>query len=131
MICGESPLPPRSSTALRLKFSLHSTTWSFPGRSDGKESACDTGDPDSIPGLGRFPWRRERCPLQYWGLENSIDCIVHGVAKSRIQLSVFGCSGFLLLCRDFLSSCGSRGYSFMAVHGLFIEVVSLVVEHRL
>ena len=103
----------------------------FAGDSDSKESTCNAGDLGLIPGLGRFPWRRERCPLQYWGLENSIDCIVHGVAKSGIRLSGFACSGFLLLCRDFLSSCGSRGYSFMAVHGLFIEVVSLVVEHRL
>ena len=30
----------------------------FPGSSDGKESACNAGDPGSIPGLGRFPWRR-------------------------------------------------------------------------
>jgi len=34
----------------------------FPGGSDSKESACNTGDPDSIPGLGRFPWRREWQP---------------------------------------------------------------------
>ena len=34
----------------------------FPGGLVGKESACNVGDPGSIPGLGRFPWRRERLP---------------------------------------------------------------------
>ena len=34
----------------------------FPGGSDGKESACNAGDPGSIPGSGRFPWRREWQP---------------------------------------------------------------------
>ena len=34
----------------------------FPGGSDGKESACDVGDADLIPGLGGFPWRREWQP---------------------------------------------------------------------
>ena len=43
----------------------------------------------SIPGLERFPWRREGYPLQYSGLENSMDCSVHGITKSRTQLSDF------------------------------------------
>ena len=34
----------------------------FPGGSDGKESACDAGDANSIPGLERFPWRKEWQP---------------------------------------------------------------------
>ena len=34
----------------------------FPGGSGGKESACNVGDLDSIPGLGRSPWRRECLP---------------------------------------------------------------------
>ena len=34
----------------------------LPGGSESKESACSTGDLGSIPGLGRFPWRRERLP---------------------------------------------------------------------
>ena len=55
---------------------------SFPGGSDGKESACIVGDLASIPGLGRSPGERNGYPLQNSGLENSIDCIVHGVAKS-------------------------------------------------
>ena len=55
----------------------------FPGGLDGKESASNAGDPGSIPGLGRFPGEGKGYPLQYSGLENSMDCIVHGVAKSR------------------------------------------------
>ena len=40
-----------------------------------------------IPGLGRSPGEGKGFPLQYSGLENSTDCIVHGVAKSQTQLS--------------------------------------------
>ena len=59
----------------------------FPCGSAGKESACNVGDLGSIPGLGRYPGEGKGNPLQYSGLENSMDCIVHGVAKSRTQLS--------------------------------------------
>ena len=95
----------------------------------GKESAYNAGDPSSIPGLGKIPWRRDRLPtpvflgfpcgsagkestynagalglipglgrspgegkaypLQYSDLEKSIDCRVHGIAKSWTQLSKF------------------------------------------
>ena len=44
---------------------------------------------DSIPGLGRSTGERKGFPLQYSGLENSMDCIVHGVPKSWTQLSDF------------------------------------------
>ena len=61
----------------------------FPGGSAGKESAYNAGDLGSIPGLGRSPGEGKDYPLQYSGLENSMDCIAHGLAKSRIQLSNF------------------------------------------
>ena len=61
----------------------------FPCGSAGKESACNAGDLDSIPGLGRSPGEGKGYPLQYSGLENSMDRIVYGVAKSRTQLSNF------------------------------------------
>ena len=61
----------------------------FPGSSAGKESACNAGDLDSIPGLGRSPGQGNSYPLQYSGLENSTDYVVHGVAKSQTQLSDF------------------------------------------
>ena len=61
----------------------------FPGSSVGKESTCNSGDPRSIPGLGRCPGEGKGYPLQYSGLENSMDFIVHGVAKSWTRLSNF------------------------------------------
>ena len=61
----------------------------FPGGSAGKESACNAGDLGSIPGLGRSRGEEKGYPLQYSGLESSLDCIVHGVAKSRTRLSNF------------------------------------------
>ena len=48
----------------------------LPGSSAGKESACNAGDLGSIPGLGRSPGEGNAYPLQYSGLENSMDCIV-------------------------------------------------------
>ena len=53
----------------------------FPCGSAGKESACNAGDLGLIPGLGRSAGEENGYPLQYSGLENSMDCIVHGVPK--------------------------------------------------
>ena len=55
----------------------------------GKETPCNVGDLGSIPGLGRSPGDGYSYPLWYSGLENSMDCTVHGVAKSRTRLSDF------------------------------------------
>ena len=60
----------------------------FPGGSESKESACNAGDLDSIPGLGRSPGEGNVNPLQYPGLENPMDrgawwATVHGVTKSQ------------------------------------------------
>jgi len=63
--------------------------YGFPDNSVGKESACNAGDVGSIPGLGRSPGEGRGYPLQYSGLEISMDCIVHGVAKSWTQLNDF------------------------------------------
>ena len=57
--------------------------------SSGKESACNVGDLGSIPGLGRSLGEGKGYPLQYFGLENSLDCIVHVVSKSQTWLSNF------------------------------------------
>ena len=54
-----------------------------------RESACNAGDLGSIPGSGRSLGEGQGYPLQYSGLENSTDCIVLGVAKSRTRLSDF------------------------------------------
>ena len=61
----------------------------FPCGSAGKESTRNARDLGSIPGLGRFPGEGKGYPLQCSGMENSMDSIVHGVAKSQIQLSDF------------------------------------------
>ena len=69
-------------------------TLGFLGGSEDKASACNAGDPGSIPGLGRSPGEGNGNPLQYSCLENPMDrgiwrATVHGVAKSRTQLSDF------------------------------------------
>ena len=53
----------------------------FPDGSDSEESACSAGDPDSIPGSGRYPGEGNGSPLQYSCLGNPMDR-VHGVTKS-------------------------------------------------
>ena len=64
----------------------------FPGGSDGKESACNAGDPGSVPESGRSPGAGNNNPLQYSCLENPMDeaacrATVHGVAKDQTRLS--------------------------------------------
>ena len=61
----------------------------FPCGSAGKESTCNVGDLGLIPGLGRSPGEGKGYSLQYSGLENSTDCIVHGVAQSQTRPSDF------------------------------------------
>ena len=61
----------------------------FHGGSDSKESSCNSGDPGLIPGLGRSPREGNDYPLQYSGLENSMDrgawkAIVHGIEESNM-----------------------------------------------
>ena len=78
---------------MQLSFAIL-TFEGFPGGSDGKASACNEGDPGSIPGLGRSPGEGNGNPLQYSCLENPMDrgpweATVHGVTKSQTQLSDF------------------------------------------
>ena len=71
----------------------------FPGSSDDKESACNVGDPGSIPGSGKFSGERNGNPLQYSCLGNPMDrgawrATVRGVTKSQTrlkQLSTYAC----------------------------------------
>ena len=56
----------------------------FPGDSVGKESTCNAGDTGSVPGLGRSAGEGN-----YSGLENSMEYIVHGIARSQTRLSDF------------------------------------------
>ena len=64
-------------------FLANSPALGFPCGSAGKESACNAGDLGSIPGLGRSPGKEKGYPLQYSSLENSMDCIVHGVTDRK------------------------------------------------
>ena len=69
--------------------SLLQYSWASPVAQLVKESACNVGDLGLIPGLGRTPGEGNGYSLQYSGLENSMDCTVHGVAKSWTRLSDF------------------------------------------
>ena len=66
----------------------HYSICGLPCVSAGKESGCNAGDLRQIPGLGRSPGEGKGYPLQYSGLENSMDSRVNRVAKSQTQLSV-------------------------------------------
>ena len=61
----------------------------FPGGSDGKASTHNADELGSIPGLGRSLGEGNSYPLQYSGLENSMDSMFYGVTKSWTQLSDF------------------------------------------
>ena len=71
-----------------MKYIQLVTIWGFPGGSDSKESACNTGDAGSIPGLERPPGEGKGYPLQSSCLENPMDrgawqAAAHGVARVR------------------------------------------------
>ena len=72
-----------------LVFSLVPSSRAFPDSSVSKESACNAGDPGSIPGPGRSAGEGIGYPFLYSGLENFMDCIVHGVAKSQTRWVTF------------------------------------------
>ena len=83
----------------------------FPAGSDGKASVCSAGDPGSIPGLGRYPGEGNGSPLQYSCLRYPRDreawgATVHGVAKSRTQMSDLTSLHFVIYVRLILT--GSR-----------------------
>ena len=76
----------------------------FPGGSAGKESARNGGDLGLAPGLGRCPGEGNSHWLHYSGLENCMDCLVHGVPKSRTWLSDFH-SSFRIINIDIEHTC--------------------------
>ena len=85
----EIDLLPISGLKEAILVQILQTLRGFPDSSVGKESACNAGDLGSIPGLGRSAGEGRDHPHQYSGLENSMDCTVHGVTKSQTQLSDF------------------------------------------
>ena len=66
-----------------------SRAWGFPGGSTGRESTYNVGDLGLIPGWGRPPGKGKSYPLQHSGLENSMDCIIHGVTQRQTRLGDF------------------------------------------
>ena len=87
------PSHPLSSPSPALNLSQHQGLFKWVSSSHhgsaGKESACNVGDLGSIPGLGRSPGEENGYSLQYSGLKNSTDCIVHEDSKSQTWLSDF------------------------------------------
>ena len=80
----------------------------FPCGSAGEESACNVGDLSSIPGFGRSPGEGKGYSLQYYGLENSRDCIVHGVIKSGTLFVTFTFKMRLMLGGSIIHFSGSK-----------------------
>ena len=76
-----------ASNYLYIIYIVFITIWGLPCDSAGKESSCNAGDLGLILGLGRSPGEQKGYPLQYSGLENSMDCIVREVAKSWTWVS--------------------------------------------
>ena len=75
---GEGICYPLQEDPLEKEYATHSSILGFPCGSAGKESTHNVGDPSLIPGLGRSPGEG-----QYSALENSMDCIVYRVTRSR------------------------------------------------
>ena len=98
----------------------------FPYGSAGKESACNAGDLGSIPGLGRSPGEGKGYPLQYSGLENFMDCIIHGVAKSQTRLRDFhfSLSPSLPVSTSLLCIFYQRASSYCIQMGIKIETLN-------
>ena len=96
----------------------HISCMGFPCGSAGKESTCNMRELGLIPGLGRSPGEGNNYPLQYSGPENSMDCIVHRVMKSRTRLSNFH---FRANCEEWRNNLLSLPSS----DGLFEGIVSL------
>ena len=80
-LVGYSPWGHKESDRLN-NFHLYFSEWASVLAQLVKKSACNAGDLGSIPGLGRSPGEGNSYSLQHSGLENSMDCIVHGVTES-------------------------------------------------
>ena len=70
---------------MTLLIAIFAFLQSFPGGSDSKESACNAGDPGSIPGLGRSSREGNDYLLKYFCLENSMDRVPGGLQSMRSQ----------------------------------------------
>ena len=105
----------------------------FPCDSAGKESTCNAGDLGWIPGLGRSPGEGKGYPLQYSGLENSMDCIDYGVAESWTRLSGFHFHFSYLMYNVVPSCCAAKRVSYTHICILFLKKIffPIIVYHRI
>ena len=101
----------------------------FPCGWAGKESAYNVGGLGLVPGLGRSPGEGNSYPLQYSGLENSMDCMVHGVAKSQTWLSNFHFSLSSVVCKNLLTNAGDMG-SIPGLGGSYVTPTEPVLYSR-
>ena len=105
-------------------------TWGFPISWAGEESACNSGDPSTIPGSGRSPREGNSYPLLYFGLENSMHCIVHGVAKSWTWLRDFHFNFLLMIgITNFEPQLSELLYSPLLTKGLHFLINSLYYQN--
>ena len=94
----------------------------FPGGSDNKEPTCNSGDQGSIPGPGRFPWRREWLPTPVFLPENPMDRgarlhTVYGVAKSQTRPNNFHVHFFTFtFSRVYAISCTKCFIFYILIH---------------
>ena len=93
----------------------------FPCGSAGKESACNAGDLGLIPGLGRSTGEGKGYPLQYSGLEKSMDYTVLGVAKSRTRLSNFHFHSFCYIFFFIITLFQCKKKKFLTHHSLLYK----------
>ena len=115
--CKKKKRDGEGEKALKMEFKKHNHcvwillgSWfklflGFPCGSAGKEFTRNAGDLGSIPGVERSSGEGTGYPLQYSGLENSMDCIVQGIAKSQTQLS----DSHFLLNRKNIMTCKTAG----------------------
>ena len=89
---GDHGLIPGSGRSLEKGYATQSSILGLSYGLAGKESNCIVGDLGSIPELGRSHGEGKGYPLHYSDLENSVDCIIHGVTKSQTRLNDFQCA---------------------------------------
>ena len=109
-----------------LLFTWGQTMVCFPCDSAGKVSACNAGDLGSILQLGRYPGERKGYPLQYSGLENSMEYTVHGVAKGQTWLSDFHITSNYGILMKIMATSFKRSHACTAT----LSAPSLAAGHR-
>ena len=98
---------------------VHTRDWRFPGGSDGKESICNVGDLDSIPGLGSYPGEGKgyHSRILAWRIPRTIQRVEHNWATfTSLHIQKQGLSGL------FLNVCGKPVVNFLQLVSPFIHL---------